>query len=258
MYIDRPESLILTNNTITSNTAIDLLTTDGLGGGLFLLLFQEADQAFIYNNIFWNNSAADCTDMAIDNDGDSDFNWSPVLIYNNDFDQSETGFCITQTVFPIDPGNIDNEDPLFVSSASDNYRLQEFSPAIDNGTFWANAPATDFDGIVRPIGGQYDIGAYESIYTCDTDPVLSDSQFFSSLTECYSTLYGTGSGSATIKCHAITLMENMNFSEDWEITLDGGYDCDYMSNTIPGYQTTIDGVVNIQGGSVVMNGIVIR
>jgi predicted outer membrane repeat protein len=50
-------------------------------------------------------------------------------------------------------------DPLFVNPAGDNYHLAAGSPAIDTG---ANVGvATDLDGVTRPQGNGYDIGAYE-------------------------------------------------------------------------------------------------
>jgi hypothetical protein len=56
-------------------------------------------------------------------------------------------------------------DPQFVSyqasGTAGNYRLKSSSPAVNKGT--ANsAPTTDIDGIARPRGGAFDIGAYES------------------------------------------------------------------------------------------------
>jgi hypothetical protein len=56
-------------------------------------------------------------------------------------------------------------DPKFVSYQSSgtlgNYRLQSTSPAVNKGIA-TSAPTTDIDGIARPRGGAFDIGAYES------------------------------------------------------------------------------------------------
>ncbi|MGB9590000.1 MAG: choice-of-anchor Q domain-containing protein [candidate division WOR-3 bacterium] len=41
-----------------------------------------------------------------------------------------------------------------------NYHLISGSPAIDAGTT-SGAPMVDLDGITRPQGGGFDIGAYE-------------------------------------------------------------------------------------------------
>jgi len=65
-----------------------------------------------------------------------------------------------------------NADPSFVSISTPNFHLQSGSPAIDAGTtvsssnsykgyvVWNSNPA-DRDGISRPQGSAYDIGAYE-------------------------------------------------------------------------------------------------
>ncbi|HEX8926484.1 MAG TPA: choice-of-anchor D domain-containing protein [Terriglobales bacterium] len=52
-------------------------------------------------------------------------------------------------------------DPLFVSASNGNFHLQSGSPAIDAGT--TVQLASDFDGVLRPQGTAYDLGAYESI-----------------------------------------------------------------------------------------------
>jgi hypothetical protein len=51
-------------------------------------------------------------------------------------------------------------NPLFVDPLAANFHLQAGSPAIDAGTMIALV-AMDFDGIPRPQGAAYDIGAYE-------------------------------------------------------------------------------------------------
>lgn len=59
--------------------------------------------------------------------------------------------------------NIVDRKPLFVNYRADgsgDFHLQPGSPAIDRGTS-LDAPGTDFDGVHRPQGLGYDIGAYE-------------------------------------------------------------------------------------------------
>jgi len=51
-------------------------------------------------------------------------------------------------------------DPSFVSTAAGDFRLTYGSPCMDTGTS-DGAPATDIDGVPRPIGDGIDMGAYE-------------------------------------------------------------------------------------------------
>jgi hypothetical protein len=52
-------------------------------------------------------------------------------------------------------------DPQFTNAAGLDFSLRAGSPAIDKGVTLA-AVATDIRGILRPQGGAYDVGAYES------------------------------------------------------------------------------------------------
>jgi len=52
-------------------------------------------------------------------------------------------------------------DPLFVDPSCRDFRLAKNSPAIDRGTI-EGAPGSDINGNVRPQGGGFDIGPYES------------------------------------------------------------------------------------------------
>ncbi|HEY4118454.1 MAG TPA: choice-of-anchor Q domain-containing protein [Byssovorax sp.] len=52
-------------------------------------------------------------------------------------------------------------DPMFANAATFDLHLQAGSPAIDAGV--ATSAATDFDGVPRPQGGDFDIGAYELV-----------------------------------------------------------------------------------------------
>jgi hypothetical protein len=155
VYVVAP-MVILTNNTITANFA------STKGGGLGLQLVDFSDSADIYNNIIWENSAAAGADLFLDNDGDGDLLRSTVNLFNNDFDQSVAGTFLA-LVFAIDPSNLDNEDPLFVDAANDDYHLQESSPVINAGNNGApSLPDEDKDGNPRIVGNIVDMGAFES------------------------------------------------------------------------------------------------
>jgi hypothetical protein len=51
-------------------------------------------------------------------------------------------------------------NPLFVNAAAGNFRLQNGSPAANNGIA-TNVVTIDHDGVSRPQGGGVDLGAYE-------------------------------------------------------------------------------------------------
>lgn len=51
-------------------------------------------------------------------------------------------------------------DQLLVDPTNADFQLGVGSPAIDNGAP-EDAPASDFDGVSRPQGAAFDIGAFE-------------------------------------------------------------------------------------------------
>ena len=52
-------------------------------------------------------------------------------------------------------------NPLFVDAAANNFQLSSGSPAIDAGYTLSGIVGTDVQGIARPQGSGYDIGAFE-------------------------------------------------------------------------------------------------
>ncbi len=118
------DTATLTNNTISQNSAEN-------GGGVYISLYVNSDTAQVYNNIVYNNNAnSDGDDLYINNDGNGDFIPSPVNLYNNDFDQSASGTYIKRP-FSIDSSNLNNANPLFVSTG--NYHLTLSSPCLNTG-----------------------------------------------------------------------------------------------------------------------------
>jgi hypothetical protein len=98
--------------------------------------------AVVKNNIF-----SKCYDHAIIvNNGAA-----PVIEDYNLFNESAYS--------PVAAHDKTNVDPQFVDSANNNFRLKSISPAIDAGT--VVPVAADFDGTARPMGGAFDMGAFE-------------------------------------------------------------------------------------------------
>jgi len=61
-----------------------------------------------------------------------------------------------------DNNMIDNQDPLFIDRQNNNFELKANSPAIDKGVT-ISMLKKDANGILRPQGSAYDIGAFEAI-----------------------------------------------------------------------------------------------
>src|SRR5262249_39028457 len=59
-------------------------------------------------------------------------------------------------------GNIPDADPLFADAAAGDFRPVAGSPAIDMGLdLSADGVSSDIDGVPRPQGAGFDIGAFE-------------------------------------------------------------------------------------------------
>ena len=63
---------------------------------------------------------------------------------------------------PPYPGDLWMVNPLFVGLATGDFHLQSASALIDKGTTLSQV-ANDYDGVTRPQGSAYDIGAFEFI-----------------------------------------------------------------------------------------------
>ncbi len=82
------------------------------------------------------------------------------ISYNNGITDYYEGAYVENT---IQTNNLFGTDPSFVDAGSGNFHLQSGSGAIDTGIS-TNAPLVDFDGISRPQGDDFDIGAYEYVF----------------------------------------------------------------------------------------------
>jgi Protein of unknown function (DUF1565) len=138
---------VIVNNTVF-HSKVGILIGEGDAGALS----GGSANNHVANNIVVNNTAIGIQELGLVGNGNSYVN---NLIWNNPANHSVTSASPVDTI---------SSDPLFVNYQADgsgDYHLKSTSPAIDKGTNQA-APLNDFDGGARPVGANWDIGAYES------------------------------------------------------------------------------------------------
>lgn len=140
-------------------------------GGPGIQVYATSSPNYVYNNTSYNNGKTGYAGCCYG--GIQLYNAPGTVVRNNivfsngnDYVQDD-GFSDGSTYLTNLCGtsghgcDLTTSDPRFVNAGSGNFALQSNSPAIDAGTTLA-AVATGFDGVVRPQGPAYDIGAYES------------------------------------------------------------------------------------------------
>jgi hypothetical protein len=142
--------IIVANNTITGSAVGGIL----VGGGDYVHTRGPADYITVVNNIVFDNA-----NYGIVETGETGYHnlFAHNLSYRN-------GMNWRLRTSPADLASVKadprfGQDPSTIGSA---YRLAAGSPAIDAGTD-ANAPTNDLDGVCRPQGSGYDIGAFEFV-----------------------------------------------------------------------------------------------
>jgi PKD repeat protein len=108
----------------------------------------------IYNNTVYNNTGNAGIDITSSSTGAVVEN--NIAYHNGNGNYSDAGTGTTQD------HNLFTKDPQFVDAANHNFHLQSTSPAINAGITIALV-TTDYDGVSRPQGGAYDIGAFEYV-----------------------------------------------------------------------------------------------
>lgn len=160
-FDDARGTITLINNTISENSTV------GSGGGMRIITDRDDTILQLHSNIIYNNSATlEASNVYIDNDGNNNLIYTPVTVLSNDFDQSPESFYFKDPTFytRIDPSNLDGDNPLFVNTVNQNYRLQASSPCINTGNSQAPIiPMLDLDSQPRIMGGGIDMGAYETL-----------------------------------------------------------------------------------------------
>jgi len=134
-------------------------------------------------------------------------------------------------------------DPLMVNVSASNMRLQPGSPLIDSGSS-TDAPSNDWDGLARPSGAGWDIGADEwspSSLTLVINEVMANPSV--EATGEYIELANVGTQPVDIDGLVISDGDSTDVIEPWQggatVVPAGGYavvlDPDYAGNyTIPG------------------------
>jgi hypothetical protein len=156
-----------------NNTIRNSRSHDNRGVGIASL----GDGNTIMNNVIYNNGGGGLLIIGANN---RIFNNT---VYNNPLNYdglalSGTGHSVKNNVFflnfapgvLLDATNLVGVDPQFVDAATENFRLQATSPAIDAGVALQGV-TTAIDGVSRPQGIATDIGAYE--FSVATDDVVS-------------------------------------------------------------------------------------
>jgi Right handed beta helix region len=132
MPSNRPINVVIKNNVAHSN---------GVGG---IAAYQVSNHKF-YNNTVYNNSI-------VENGNGNEIRNNIVFGGNIDSGGSNT----------VLSNNLVGVNPKFVNASTGDFRLQTGSPGIDTGVnLSGNAVITDIEGVSRPQGCCYDMGAYE-------------------------------------------------------------------------------------------------
>lgn len=137
------------NNLVYNNGVIGGGQADGIrvGGGTSA---NSPTNTQIYNNVFYGNAHRG---IAIDSGSVG------TIIRNNiSFGNNQTAIANFSSTTTLSHNLTTN--PLFVNPSTFDFHLQSGSPAINAGTTIATFN-TDFDGVLRPQGSAWDIGAYE-------------------------------------------------------------------------------------------------
>jgi len=179
------------NAKIINNTLVDV-AREGHSGLYFGLTYQDWDpmakrppsiNPVLRNNIVVQSGSMNDSVMEIRYDdelgGMSGLSGMPLMSNNRYHVQGGTASFEDNRPTSLFSGNLTQwqahisgdtasteGDAQFVNAAAENYHLSLTSPCVDNGTS-NDAPGNDYDGVTRPLGQGYDIGAYERVNTAE-------------------------------------------------------------------------------------------
>jgi uncharacterized repeat protein (TIGR02543 family) len=132
-----------------------------------LIFGNITDYFFTFDGNSFNPEMINCTfadndELVLRNANSASVKLKNCIIHGNEtgiFGNFDISYSLVEGGF-VGTGNIDG-DPLFVDASNSDYHLQANSPCIDTGTDFG-APSSDIDGMSRPKGAWYDMGAYEA------------------------------------------------------------------------------------------------
>jgi parallel beta-helix repeat protein len=154
---------IIRNNGVRDESSAGIILSSGEENGAYnnivvsnphgISVSHRAWNSKVYNNVISGNRH-NGIDVA---NGSTGALLKNNIVYKNGVDIHDAG---SATVL----ANNLTRDPKFVDPAAGNFSLQANSPAIDAGTTVIEV-RDDFNGVPRPQGTAYDIGAYEFKFT---------------------------------------------------------------------------------------------
>jgi hypothetical protein len=184
-----PGPVFIYNNTFVGNWAVPRPATPGLDSGAIYLTLGTMNVALV-NNIFAFNSGGVGRNPA------STAGVYPVLLNNCWYGNTNANF----PGVTLGPTEITNRNPQFANLSARDCHLLASSPCVDAAS--PNfTPATDLDGLARPLDGNQDgvavcdIGAYEAVPVVWKD--VFNEPFENGFPGAHWTLYGNPSWGAT-------------------------------------------------------------
>lgn len=149
----------LYNNTFYSNSPAH---SDIQPGGAIAFGTNGVKSVTLENNIFYAASGSPCYLYFDDNSAPTAarVSFSNNLYFNAGKGPSGCNYNVGSIKVATDAKGV-NGNPNFAGPSALNFHLATGSPAIDAGM--TTGIATDFDGVVRPQGSAFDIGAFESV-----------------------------------------------------------------------------------------------
>ena len=161
------------NNIVSNNVIYDNARVGDRGSGILL---SSGSGNLAYNNLVWGNKYG--ISIAFNGVSDSEV-YNNVVYANNGYgisiDVDSADAIIRNNIVygnawgeisdagsgTVQDHNLVGTDPQFANASAHDFRLRTSSPAIDTGIALSAVPY-DRDGVSRPHGAGFDIGAYES------------------------------------------------------------------------------------------------